>query len=278
MLYPNAQFLRKCTLAALVFTTLTVSSAAAQGDAQNSEETIKTAITEGYVTPEQTGIENPGATQPNKRNLYRSPEIWVADISTHLFDDFDQDGYFASFTLSMDIDVDWDWADVFAEIYLQRSGTEPRLLHITQVFSIFENAFSDRYQVDVELLDNIPSGYYDLLVDIVNASTGQVVDTVSNSTHFNLENLPLESSDYQYAGPNFQPAVDHEFDYYEPENEIGYQTNYDVQFSAGSGYQNGVALDYGFSVQSVGHGGATGWLGILGLGLAAAARLRRRTK
>lgn len=226
--------------------------------AQESASSPQKIVAEGYVKPmESWEAQPPLSLSQTRTGLYNQPpEIWVADISTHLIDDSDGDGYFAAFQVSMDIDVDWEWAEVYADIYLQPRGAAPRLLHTTQVFSIFERNSSDRYQVDVQLFDNTPTDGYDLIIDVVEVSSGFLVDSVSNYTHYNLANLPLESQDYQY--------------------DIQYETNFGVQVSGGNGFYDDVGISYGFSVQSVGHGGATGWLGLLGLAIAALTRLRRR--
>lgn len=256
---PATQYLPALLAMALAYSSV----AAAEDEAQNIQSTVKTEVTEGYVTPEQIGTQDLDAkpeqqsVQRDNRNHQHSADIWVANINTYLFDDADNDGYYAGLTVSMDIDVEQDWADVFAQIYLQRNGSQPRLLHTTDVFSIFERASSDEYQVDVGLLDNTPAADYDLIIDVVNASTGQLVDSVSNQTHHNLAYLPLESSDYQY--------------------DAQVELSYGLQISGGNGNHNNIGLDYGFSVQSLGHGGATGLLGLLGLALAVGVRLRRGT-
>ena len=246
----------------------------AASDTQTAPASIQTAVTEGYVTPELTGTKSGSVST---RNNNGSVDIWVADIDTFLDNDKDYDGYFAGLSVSMDIDVDWDWADVYAQIYLQRSGRSPRLLHVTQVFSIYEQDSLDRYQVAVDLLDNTPAGHYDLLIDVIDARTGYVVDSVSNSTHSNLQNLPLESDDHQSGAPIFQNDVSYE-PAYDPAYDVEYEVTYGAQFSGGSGFNNGFGVEYGFSATSIGHRGAAGWLGLFGLSLAAGFRTRFRRR
>lgn len=233
-------------------------------NAESNAEKIQTTITEGYATPELVGTSreqtHDSTKQPNTKHQVYEAEIWVADISTYLNDDSDHDGYFAGFTVSMDIDVEYDYADVFAEIYLQPYNAAPQLLYVTQVFSIYERASADRYDVDVGLLDNTPAGEYNLLIDVVDAYSGRVVDTVSNFTHYNLMNLPLESSDYQ------NPYDD----------DFGVQTSLGVQILGGSspnnGIQTGIGFEFGFSTTSNAHGGSTSWLALFGLALVAGLR------
>ena len=249
--------------------TATAQSATAQEAAQETvpATAAQNSISEGYTTPAQVWIDEVTASvgqQTSERTLNGYAQIWVADIETRLFDDADNDGYYAGLSISMDIDVEFDQADVFAEIYLHPQGSQPRLLHVTNVFRIYEQASQDRYQVDVGLYENTPAGGYNLLIDVVNAYSGELVDTVSNRTHSNLENLPLESADYQY-----NDNVD-----------VQVQTSFGVQVSSGTSFNNGVSVGFGVSTAStsVAFRGATGWLGLVGLALAAGLRLRRRHK
>jgi len=105
---------------------------------------VNSSVHEGYAAPVEQWIEGADTLRRNslKTRHHDDPEIWVADLSTLLYSDTDDDGYFAGFSLSIDVDVQWDTADVYAELYLQRSGAEPSFLHSTNVFTIYDRALT----------------------------------------------------------------------------------------------------------------------------------------
>ncbi len=126
--------------------------------------------------------------------LLHGSDIWIASIGTLLFTDRDRDGYFSSFSLTIDADTRYSHAEVFANIdVLLPDGTREHL-HSTATFDIYGNAFSDEYRVDIDLLQNYPIGEYDLHVELVDAYTSRVVDQLGARDLSNLSRLPLESA------------------------------------------------------------------------------------
>jgi len=191
--------------------------------AEASEDTIASSlmnnvtdtrsVSEGYAQPIELWRDDSQqkATSRSRPHYYDDPEIWVADLETLLYNDADQDGYYTSFRLLLDVDVDWDIVDVYAKIYLQPDGADEQLFYTTEVFTLFNTSSTDRYRVDVDLYENYAPDDYDLIIDIVNAHTGKVVDSVSDITHRNLDDLPLESGEYQ-SKPHSHGDDDHDHD------------------------------------------------------------------
>jgi len=119
--------------------------------------------------------------------------IVIADVGTHVFSDFDQDGYFTHFSVSFDVDTGYGEAWVYARIYLREGSGDYVLFHTTEVFEIYGNLSTDRYKVESKLLANYPASYYDILIDVYVAGDTEIRDTVDATTHRNLFALPLES-------------------------------------------------------------------------------------
>jgi len=245
-------------------------------------------ISEGYDNPEEALNQSAAIKTPELTNTQRAAtrhglhsEVWVSDVSTVLYDDTDHDGYFSGFSVSLDVDVTEDSAAVYADIYLQSSGSVPELFHTTNVFSVYEQESFDRYRVDVNLTDNIHAGDYDLLIEVVNAHSLEIEDTVSYLTHSNLSHLPLEASSFSH---------EHGFNdtYNDPYYDSSYEHNHSNTvvstfsvglssgsiFHAGNASSSGVGFGVSASVTEF-HGGA-GW-GILLL-LAAAGVVRKSSR
>ncbi|MBX2839867.1 MAG: choice-of-anchor H family protein [Gammaproteobacteria bacterium] len=172
-------------------------------DTQFRLQTVSEArvITEGYVQSVEDWIEAAEAHRSvvdPKHNGHRDPEVWIAHVGTLLFDDRDGDGYFSGFSLSIDADIEWGHTDIYLSIYLQEQGTNQQHFHTSSVFTIYGNSISDEYGIEVELLENYAANHYDLQIDIHDAHTYAVLDSVGAHEQSNLHALPLES---ELAGP-----------------------------------------------------------------------------
>jgi len=122
-------------------------------------------------------------------------QVWIRDIGTLLFDDFDGDGYHSGFSISIDVDSEYGDTEVYAKIYLQSDSEPLALLHTTSRFSVYGSTFGDEYRVDTELRNNFASAEYDVVVDIHDAWSDELLDTANARGFDNLNDLPLESSD-----------------------------------------------------------------------------------
>ncbi len=128
-------------------------------------------------------------------------DTWVAEIGTLLTHDLDGDGYFTGFSLSVDVDTYRTDEDIYLALYTRnRSGTVSPL-HVTRDFSIYGDALYDEYEIDIDLLTRYPADAYDLIIDVHDARSDRILDTVDDRIFSNLSRLPLESEDLDIA-PN----------------------------------------------------------------------------
>lgn len=240
--------------------------------------TDNSSFSEGYANPEamlnnsltsngvdiEAGNASTNNRSGNNRPLQSNNEIYVSDVSTVLFNDADQDGYYAGFSVTLDVDVSWDSADVFANIFLQSNGSSPEFLHSTNVFTVFGQESFDRYRVDVDLTDNFFADEYDIIIDVVDAYSTLVVDTVSHRTHNNLSRLPLESNSNQIVRPFFDDGYNGGFS-----GSSNIVTTFTVDVSSGSSFygsnQGFSGVGFGVSARVTEFRGGAGWLILLAL-------------
>ncbi len=163
---------------------------------------------------------------------------WVSALRVNLIGDRDGDGYYRGFRLDIDVDTDASAADVYAVIYLQRSGSRLQTLHVTRTFTILGTRSSDEYTLDIELLDDYRAGRYDLAIDIIAAYDGRLLDAVSVNEFTSLGGLPLEAPDgigsclgagfdddyYDEFPDSNDPVCGHAFDY--PQHQGAYEVAY----------------------------------------------------
>lgn len=156
-------------------------------DEQSREQAALDHANRPYVSPEEE----------TRRRRY-SDETQVVETGVRLSRDDDRDGYYSRFNLEIDVDTR-DQLEVYADIYLQLESESPRWLHSTRSFHLYGNSDSDEYGLEVTLTDNFPAGHYDLIIEIRDAWSDQLLDSVSEAHFRNLGSLPLE--DESYRGP-----------------------------------------------------------------------------
>jgi hypothetical protein len=127
-------------------------------------------------------------------------EFWIYDAWVTLRNDIDYDGYAYRFTLEFDADTVYEHAEVYARLYLTR-GEVFKEYHTTSVFSIYGESTEDSLIVDSELLNGFPTGDYEILIELYDTYTDEVVAILDSYSDPDLYLLTLESKDYEYIEP-----------------------------------------------------------------------------
>ncbi|KIO37202.1 hypothetical protein DB48_05200 [Shewanella sp. cp20] len=126
-------------------------------------------------------------------------EFVIYEASSRLFEDFDYDGFYRTFSVTFDADVHsyyvGEHADVYADLYLSRNGGPWELYHTTDVFTIVDDATDDDFEVLTTLHTGYPTDHYDVLIDLYEVGYSDIVATISSDDVDDLYGLPLESAD-----------------------------------------------------------------------------------
>lgn len=133
---------------------------------------------------------------------YRAPvyhNFAIFDASSRMFEDFDYDGFYQTFSVTFDVDVFGAYlnerADLFAELYLSRNGGPWVHYYTTDVFTIYGDSTQDDYEVLTTLYSGYATDHYDVLIDVYEVGYSDIVATISADETDGLYALPLESSD-----------------------------------------------------------------------------------
>lgn len=139
-------------------------------------------------------------------------DSWIYEATTDLFTDYDADGYFRFLRVRFDADTIYTRTWVYAEIYLSADGTAWELLYATKDFSIEGTAPDDDYEVETELVSGYSTGRYDILIELYDADTGELVDEFgpNESPEFSL--LPLEDAGRDGAVAVPPPVLQPDYD------------------------------------------------------------------
>lgn len=117
-------------------------------------------------------------------------EIYDADLQ--LLSDIDGDGFHHAFRVFFDVDVDYDGATVYAKLYLSRDGEPWSQYFTTDLFTIYEDDASDAYEVETELEEGYPEGYYQVLVEIYSLDHAYMVASEVLDYHYLGREIMIE--------------------------------------------------------------------------------------
>lgn len=126
-------------------------------------------------------------------------EFGIYDASSRLFEDFDYDGFYQTFSVTFDADVYSQYtgerALVFADLYVSRDNGPWELYFTTDVFTIIDDNSADEYEVLTTLDLGYKTAHYDVLIDLYEVAYSDPVATISSEDIDSLYALPLESAD-----------------------------------------------------------------------------------
>ena len=153
-------------------------------------------------------IVKPRSSGKGAQSLRTFGDSWVYEATTDVFADSDADGYYRFLRVQFDVDSIFTEAWVYAEIYVSADGTAWELLYSTDDFEVFGSDPEDDYEVETELVSGYSTGLYDVLIEIYDADTGELVDEFgpNESPEFSL--VPLEDSSRD--GVILPPPVSHD--------------------------------------------------------------------
>ena len=133
-------------------------------------------------------------------------EIYTADV--RLLGDLDEDGYYHALRVVFDVDVNYDSATVYAKLYLSREGEPWSQYFTTDLFQIHADDVADTYEVETELLEGYPPGYYSVLVEIYSLDhaymvASEVLDYYYLGKDLTIEDLSWDDSATGYYGESY---------------------------------------------------------------------------
>tara|TARA_R110000868_G_scaffold190408_5_gene434094 strand:+ start:544 stop:1326 length:783 start_codon:yes stop_codon:yes gene_type:complete len=169
-----------------------------------SKSSIATSMSKSANTGQtkSQALHSQGAIQLQQRPTLTNldNEFWIYDAWVTLRNDIDYDGYAYRFSLEFDADTIYEQADVYARLYLTR-GEVFKEYHTTSIFSIYGENTDDSLIVDSELLNGFPTGDYEILIELYDTYTDELVAILDGYSDPDLYLITLESKDYEYVKP-----------------------------------------------------------------------------
>ena len=196
-------------------------------------------IKDGSTTKEKLIAGEEKLLRPAERELKSSShDFSIDDAWVDLISDQDFDGYYSEFRVTFDADTNFNYADVFAEMYVSFNGGPWELYHVTQVFEIQGYSYNDDYSVTTFLTSGYPPGSYDVLIDLIDTYDNSLVATLSADQDYDLVALPLEDATYEDS-VNYDSDVsifDAEIQLLDDQDNDGFYRSYSIRFDADVDY------------------------------------------
>jgi hypothetical protein len=126
------------------------------------------------------------------------PDFWIFDAFVTFDVDQDYDGYYSSFTVEFDADTYFSSAEVYARLYLSR-GDVFEEYHTSSLFYINGDSSLDSLVVHSDLVTGFPPGDYELLIELYDAYSDELVAVYDGYNDADLTLITLESQSYEEA-------------------------------------------------------------------------------
>lgn len=123
-------------------------------------------------------------------------EFWIFDAWVEFYSDNDRDGYFNHFSVEFDADTEYAAAQVYARLYLGKDEVFKEY-HSTTHFNIFSDNSDDSFVVESELLNGFSSAEYEVLIELYDAYSDELVAVYDGNKDADLYLLSLESQEYE---------------------------------------------------------------------------------
>ncbi|MGI9221082.1 MAG: choice-of-anchor H family protein [Woeseiaceae bacterium] len=130
-------------------------------------------------------------------------DFWFYSADIILFNDHDDDGHFHGIDLLFDADTYYEFAEVYAVVYLSLDGGPWNEYTVTENFTLFGASAEDEYNIVTELVSGYPTGSYDLLIELFDGYNDQFLASYGPVDTPGLAFLPLEDAnrDVPYVPP-----------------------------------------------------------------------------
>ena len=125
-------------------------------------------------------------------------EFWIYESWITLENDIDYDGYHSTFSIEFDADTIFNQVPVYAVLYLGANGAYDAI-HVSSEFYIYGEDSTDTFTIESTLVSGFPPNEYDILLELYDAETEELVAFTDGYDDGALAFVPLESENNEYT-------------------------------------------------------------------------------
>jgi len=120
----------------------------------------------------------------------------IFDATTDLISDFNNDGFYHRFSVTIDADTVFDTAYVYAQVYLSYEGGPWNHYATSENYHIYSDSNLDTFVIETELAEGYAPGYYDIRIELYDADLNVWLLSYGPYDDYSLSALPLEDSTF----------------------------------------------------------------------------------
>jgi len=209
----------------------TLTKATSSIKVQQSVKTVK----------KQSEVKGTVKTSVKNSSMNHQDPVWFFDVTSELYQDLDQDGYFQNLTLNFDLDTDYTNLDVYVDISFINQHGISELVYTSDLFTLNSDSEKDNQQFDFQFFDLWPTDYYQIHITVRDAYSSEVYLIANHNDFYGLEDLPLEGSIFDQD--NELSIYSLAIQYHQDADNDQYYENFTLAIDADTtyGYQNVVA-------------------------------------
>lgn len=169
------------------------------GSALARQATVTTAGTStvhSYLSAFETtlnALANKTPTTPDRQIAEYNPVLWIFDVALDLHSDYDHDGHYSTFNLTLDLDTNLSASTVYAALYLATDGGPWNEYAVTSNFTVRGRGSEDTFSLQAELDSGYPRGYYNHHIEIYDAYSHELIGSYGPADSHQFHGLPMES-------------------------------------------------------------------------------------
>lgn len=116
---------------------------------------------------------------------------WFQKVDLTLRYDINNNGFYSQLYIRFDAHTDDNTQPVYAIYSLIDSAGTERVIHTSSIFTLYGQSTQDWFAIETDLAQ-LRTGYYKLMIELVDARTGYLLAEISGYDNDSLDGLPLE--------------------------------------------------------------------------------------
>lgn len=180
----------------------TISLSANAVDSSPAPDGRQTSITEAgfsslhyYEAPLQRTQPADASLSANKRTtLNHQYGLWLYDVVIGFNNDYDNDGHYSNFSITLDFDTSLITPLVYAVLYVSIDDGPWNEYAVSGDFTINGSNAYDAYTIHATLDSGYPTGYYNHYVELYDAYSHEFLTGYGPDDNHYFHHLPFESS------------------------------------------------------------------------------------
>jgi hypothetical protein len=181
----------KTKIIPFIFALLTSSAVLAAETEDAAQPTTESHLPASIVASSATAVPEVEVDRTLAVTQAYQSTAWFHSIDLTMRYDTNNNGFYSQLYVRFDAHTDYNSQPVYAVYSLINSSGQKFVIHTSSVFTLFGKSGQDWFAIETDLTQ-MPTGYYKLQIELVDARTGFLLAEISGFDNNTLNRLPLE--------------------------------------------------------------------------------------